>query len=84
MNETGASEEEACDYVKSMMFAEWKKMNKEVHTSTFSQYFIDTSINHSRMALFMYHNGDGHTIQAPDIQNRIISLIFEPIPITLK
>ncbi|WJX69365.1 hypothetical protein P8452_53622 [Trifolium repens] len=90
MNETGASEEEACDYVKSMMFAEWKKMNKEVHskkevhTSSFSQYFIDTSINISRMALFMYHNGDGHTIQAPDIQNRIISLIFEPIPITLK
>jgi (-)-alpha-terpineol synthase len=82
MNETGASEEEACDYVKSMMFAEWKKMNKEVHskkevhTSSFSQYFIDTSINISRMALFMYHNGDGHTIQAPDIQNRIISLIF--------
>ncbi|KEH38237.1 terpene synthase 10 isoform X2 [Medicago truncatula] len=80
MNETGASEVEACEYVKSMMFIEWKKMNKEAHGSSFSQCFIDTAVNLARMALFMYHHGDGHTIQAPEIKNRITSLVFQPIP----
>jgi spermidine/putrescine-binding protein len=82
MNETRASEVEAYEYIKYLMFAEWKKMNTEAHTSSFSQYFIDTFINHARVALFMYHNGDGHTIQDHEIQNRITSLVVEPIPIT--
>jgi len=81
MNETGASEVEACEYLKSMMFIEWKKLNKEAHSSSFSQCFIDTVVNHVRMALFMYHRGDGHTIQDPEIQYRITSLVFQPIPI---
>jgi len=81
MNETGASEVEACEYVKSMMFIEWKKLNKEAYDSSFSQCFIDTAINLARMALFMYHRGDGHTIQDPEIKNRITSLVFQPIPI---
>ncbi|WJX25782.1 hypothetical protein P8452_14787 [Trifolium repens] len=79
MNETGASEEEACEYVKSMMRTLWKKMNKEAHTSSFSQSFIDTAINMDRMALLMYQHGDGHSIQGPEIQNRIESLIWKPI-----
>jgi len=81
MNDTGASEVEACEYVKSMMFIEWKKLNKEAHRSSSSQCFIDTAVNLARMALFMYHHGDGHTIQAPEIKNRITSLVFQPIPI---
>jgi hypothetical protein len=79
MNETGASEEEACEYVKSMMRTLWKKMNKEAHTSSFSQSFIDTAINMDRMALLMYQHGDGHTSQDAAIQNRIESLIWKPI-----
>ncbi|XP_045799686.1 terpene synthase 10-like [Trifolium pratense] len=79
MNETGANEVEAHEHVKSMMFTMWKKMNKEAHDSSFSQSFIDTSINLARMALCMYQHGDGHTVQCPKIQDRIISLIFQPI-----
>ncbi|KAK2423870.1 terpene synthase [Trifolium repens] len=80
MNETGASEVEAHEHIKSMMCTMWKKMNKEAHNSSFSQSFIDTSINLARMALCIYQHGDGHTIQGPKIQNRILSLIFQPIP----
>jgi (-)-alpha-terpineol synthase len=80
MNETGANEVEAHKHVKSMMCTMWKKMNKEAHNSSFSQSFIDTSINLARMALCIYQHGDGHTIQGPKIQNRILSLIFQPIP----
>ncbi|XP_058751553.1 myrcene synthase, chloroplastic-like isoform X2 [Vicia villosa] len=81
MNETGASETEAREHVKSVIFTVWKKMNKEAHTSSFSKNFIDTGINLGRMALCMYLHGDGHTIQDPDINNRIMSLIFQSAPI---
>jgi hypothetical protein len=81
MNDRGASEVEAREYVKSLLCTTWKKMNKEAHTSSFSQSFIDTALNIGRMALFMYLHGDGHSIQDPEIQNRIMSLIFQPFPI---
>ncbi|RHN74437.1 putative myrcene synthase [Medicago truncatula] len=80
MNETGASEVEAHEYVKSMIHAEWKKMNKEAHSSSFSHSFIDIAINYGRVAMFMYQHGDGHTIQDTEMQNRIMSFIFRPIP----
>ncbi|KAK7324275.1 hypothetical protein VNO77_27807 [Canavalia gladiata] len=80
MNETGASEEEACEYIKSMLCVTWKKMNKEAHNSPFSQIFIDTTINLARMALCMYKDGDGHTIQDLEVKNLIQSLIVESIP----
>lgn len=54
-------------------------MNEEAHSSSFSQSFIDISINLGRMALFIYRHGDGHTIQDLEIQNRIQSLIWKPI-----
>nr|QPL17964.1 terpene synthase [Lathyrus odoratus] len=80
MKETGGSEDEAIEYVKSMLYSTWKKMNKEVHTSSFSNIFIETAMNIGRMALFMYQHGDGHSIQDRDIQTRIMSLTFQPIP----
>lgn len=82
--ETGASEAEAREHIKSIMDTIWKKMNKEASNSVFSKSFIDISINLGRMALFMYQHGDGHTIQDPEIQNRIQSLIWQPIPIISK
>lgn len=81
MNETGASEKEACEYVKSMMWIVWNKMNKEAHCSYFSRSFVDTAVNLARMALCMYQHGDGHTIQGPQIKNLILSLIFQPISV---
>ncbi|CAK8534682.1 unnamed protein product [Lathyrus sativus] len=79
MNESEASEIQARDHIKFMICAIWKKMNKEAHNSSLSQSFIDLSVNLSRMALFIYQHGDGHTIQDPEIQNRIQSLIWKPI-----
>lgn len=84
MKETGVSEPEACEYVKSMIHKMWKDMNKEVQSSTLSRSFIDVSLNLARMGLCMYQHGDGHTIQDPIIQNRIRSLIIQPIPIVLN
>ncbi|XP_058727505.1 terpene synthase 10-like isoform X2 [Vicia villosa] len=81
MNETGASESEAREYLKSMIFTLWKNMNKETHTSFFSEGFKDTIINLTRMSLCMYQHGDGHTIQDYEIQNHVMLLIFKPIPI---
>ncbi|CAI8587474.1 unnamed protein product [Vicia faba] len=81
MNQNGASEIEAREYVKSMIFTTWKKMNKEAHTSCFSESFKDSTINLARMALCMYQHGDGHTIQDSKIQNHVMLLIFNPIPI---
>lgn len=81
MNETGASEVEAREYIKSMIFTLWKKMNKETHTSSFSEGFKDSIINLTRMSLCMYQHGDGHTIQDSQIQNHVMLLIFKNIPI---
>ncbi|CAK8534681.1 unnamed protein product [Lathyrus sativus] len=81
MNKTGASERDACEHVNSMILTVWKKMNKEAHTSSFSRSFIDSAINIARMGMCMYMHGDGHSIQDPEIKNRIMSLIFEPVPI---
>jgi len=55
-------------------------MNKEAHSSSFSQSFIDIAINWGRVAMFMYKHEDGHSIQDADMKNRIMSLIFRPIP----
>ncbi|KAK7243798.1 hypothetical protein RIF29_38610 [Crotalaria pallida] len=80
MNETGSSEAAAREYVKSLMYTTWKKINEEAYNnSSLSRSFIDTAVNLARMALCMYQHGDGHTIQDPEIKNRIISLIFQPI-----
>lgn len=84
VNETGASEIEAREHVKSMIYTIWKKMNKEECSSPLSKSFIDIAINMSRMALFMYQHGDGHSIQDSEIQNRIQLLIWKPIPIISK
>ncbi|KAK7349816.1 hypothetical protein VNO77_07534 [Canavalia gladiata] len=81
MNENGVSEAEACEYIKSIMYTTWKKMNKETNNSFFSRNFTDTAINLARMALCMYQHGDGHTIQDLKIKNHILSLIIQPIPI---
>ncbi|XP_058751554.1 myrcene synthase, chloroplastic-like [Vicia villosa] len=81
MNENDASETEAREYVKSLILTLWKKMNKEAHTSSFSRSFVDISINLARMSLFMYLRGDAHTVQDSDVKNRVVSLIFQHVPI---
>ncbi|KAF1860001.1 hypothetical protein Lal_00027850 [Lupinus albus] len=71
MNETGASEEEACEYMKSMMHTPWKKMDEEVCNSSLPESFKYIAINIAKMAMCLYQHGDGHTIQDPIIKSLI-------------
>lgn len=80
MHESGATEDEARMYIKSLIIEMWKKLNKERASadSQIPQEFIDCAINIPRMALFMYKEGDGHG--HPDItESHVLSLLFNPI-----
>lgn len=80
MNETGASEGKAGEHIKIMICNTWKKMNEEVANSSFSPTYKEIALNHVRAALYMYQHGDGHTVQDPQTKNRILSLLFHPVP----
>lgn len=80
MHESGASEDEARSYIKTLIIKTWKKLNKERAgaKSRFSKEFIDCATNLSRMAQFMYGEGDGHG--CPDVtKSHVLSLLFTPI-----
>ncbi|KAI3706618.1 hypothetical protein L6452_24493 [Arctium lappa] len=81
MHETGATEDEARSYMKTLMFKTWKKLNKEradaAATSQFSLEF-ECAANLARMAPFMYSQGDGYG--SPELaKSHILSLLFNPI-----
>ena len=81
MNETGASEEDAREYIRCMISATCKKMNEvRVASSPFSQTYIDISFNFARMAQFMYQHGDGHGAGNHETKDRVLSLLIHPIP----
>ena len=80
MNETGASEADAREHVKRMIYSTWKMMNKEVRNSTYNQSFLDIVENLPKTALFFYQYEDGYTTQGPETKNRLSSLIMQPIP----
>ncbi|KAM4076882.1 hypothetical protein ACJW30_12G098300 [Castanea mollissima] len=82
MNETGASEEDAREYVRCMISATLKKMNEvRVASSPFSQTYIDISFNVARMAQFMYQHGDGHGAGNHETEAHILSLLIQFIPL---
>ena len=54
MNETGASEEDACEYIRYLISETWKKMNEERDAaSPLSETFIEIVFNLGRMAQCM-------------------------------
>ncbi|XP_076881178.1 R-linalool synthase QH1, chloroplastic-like [Bidens hawaiensis] len=80
MNDTGANEEEARVYIKGLIEATWKKLNKERACGycEFSKEFIDCASNIPRMTQFMYNDGDGHG--HPYItESHVLSLLFNPV-----
>nr|QHU78622.1 linalool synthase [Albizia julibrissin] len=81
MKETGASEQEAYEYVYALMCQTWKKMNEAVNNSEFSEGFTEISMNLARMAQYMYQHGDGHS-EDSHTNLRMLSLLNNPIPIT--
>jgi (-)-alpha-terpineol synthase len=81
MNETGVSEEDAREYIRSLISATWKKMNEERYASSpFSQIFIEIATNLVRMAQCMYQYGDGHGVEDRETKDRVLSLLIHPIP----
>ncbi|KVF40792.1 Terpene synthase, metal-binding domain-containing protein [Cynara cardunculus var. scolymus] len=82
MNETGATEAEARNYMKLLISKTWKKLNKEVTGvagSQFLQEFVDCATNLARMAQFMYGEGDGFGRPELVTKSYILSLLFNPI-----
>jgi (-)-alpha-terpineol synthase len=82
MNETGVSEEDACEYIRSLISATWKKMNEERYASSpFSQIFIEIAMSVARMAQCVYQYGDGYGIPNHETKDRVLSLLILPIPL---
>ncbi|KAG6670607.1 hypothetical protein I3843_Q051400 [Carya illinoinensis] len=79
MNDTGVSEEDARNYVRSLISATWEKFNKErTVTSPFSKTYIEIAMNLGRMAQCMYQYGDGHGSAESETKDRVLALRFIP------
>nr|QWQ79599.1 TPS41 [Juglans sigillata] len=82
MKDTGASEEDARQHMKSLISTTWKTINGErFATSSFSETFIKIAINMARVSQFMYQYGDGHGIGDRETKDRVQALFIHPIPI---
>ncbi|XP_030936303.1 myrcene synthase, chloroplastic-like [Quercus lobata] len=82
MNETGASEEDAYEYIRCLISAIWKKINEErAETSPFSDTFIEIIFNIVRVAHCMYQYGDGHGVGNHETKDCLLSLFVQPIPL---
>ncbi|KAL3614429.1 hypothetical protein CASFOL_042503 [Castilleja foliolosa] len=80
INDTGASREEAREYMKSMIYEMWKKMNEGVASeSPLSRNLVRVAVDFGRIALYIYEHGDGYGVQGPQTKTRISSLLFETI-----
>ncbi|KAL6535018.1 hypothetical protein OROMI_026392 [Orobanche minor] len=81
MNDTGGSMEEAREHVKFMIRETWKETNGERFKKKlpFSENFMKCAADLGRQAQYMYQYGDGHGISNPQMKERILGLIFEPI-----
>ncbi|GJV79544.1 R-linalool synthase QH1, chloroplastic-like protein [Tanacetum coccineum] len=80
MHETGATEEKAKAYIKSLIIEAWKKINKErmFVKSPSLQIFLECASNIGRMGQFTYERGD--IFGAPDdlYKSHATSLLFDP------
>ncbi|KAG7947269.1 hypothetical protein I3843_14G086200 [Carya illinoinensis] len=83
MKDTGASEEDARHYMKSLISAAWKTINGErFATSPFSQAFINIVVNMGRVAQIIYQYGDeGLGIGERETKDSVQALFIHPIPI---
>ncbi|XP_047339814.1 terpene synthase 10-like [Impatiens glandulifera] len=87
MREGGISMEEARQHVKELIRDAWKKINsaRVAPDCPFSKIFVEVTINHARVAQYIYQYGDGigHEIGG-DYKDRMALLLFEPIPLSFN
>jgi (-)-alpha-terpineol synthase len=82
MNESGASEEDAREHIRSLIDATWKKINEEgaaSPSSPLSQTFIEMARNLARIAQCMYQYEDGHGVVDRETKDRVLSLFIRPV-----
>ena len=84
MHETGASEEDACEYIQSLIGITWQKMNKDrAVKSPYSETFIEIVMNLARTAQSFYRHGDEFGTPNHETKDRIVSLLIQPFPICM-
>ncbi|KAL6136840.1 hypothetical protein ACLB2K_062135 [Fragaria x ananassa] len=81
MDEKGASEEEACDYIKGLICHSWKKINQESAKTTIPRSIVNLSQNMARAAHCIFEHGDGIGNSIGVTKDRLVSLIANPIPL---
>nr|AWF79085.1 terpene synthase [Pelargonium graveolens] len=84
MRESGGSEEDARKHVRKLIGTTWDKMNKAAAGCPFPKDYIRVALNIARMSHHMYQYGDGHASQNKASQDRILSLLIQPIPLTSR
>ncbi|CAK9149259.1 unnamed protein product [Ilex paraguariensis] len=82
MNENGASEEVAREFMNNLINEIWKTLNKDMHKNyPFSEPFLSACANHGRAAQCFYQQGDGHGVPDRWTKDYLISLLVQPIPL---
>nr|GMC89868.1 (-)-alpha-terpineol synthase-like [Ipomoea batatas] len=82
MRERRCSEEKAREYMNGLIAETWKKLNTELERieRPLPKEFRRTAMNVPRIAQFIYQHGDGFGLGQDEFKNRIMALLFEPIP----
>ena len=82
MHETGATEQEAREHVRYLIYETWKKLNAEIlKPYPFSKQFMGIPMDLARTAQCFYEDGDAYGIQDQETHGRLASLIVKPIPL---
>ncbi|KAK1437906.1 hypothetical protein QVD17_03706 [Tagetes erecta] len=84
MLENGVSEEIAREYVKVLIDKAWMKLleARVASSGVVADSIIDIAINVPRVALSMYQHGDGHGAPDASANDRLSSVIIQPITVT--
>nr|UZT70949.1 terpene synthase 4 [Paeonia delavayi] len=84
MTEESMSEEEARDHIKSLITDSWKKMNGESVKDSIPKAIVNMSMNMARTAQCIFQHGDGIGTSTGVTEDRLTSLLVNPIPINQK
>ncbi|CAD5173339.1 unnamed protein product [Musa acuminata subsp. malaccensis] len=80
MHETGVSEDAARGHIRGLIKGNWRTINGDrSFTSPFEENLKMMAINIPRMAQCIYQYGDGYGKPDGVIEDRIRSLLIEPI-----
>lgn len=79
MNDTGATEEVAREYIDSLVHETWKTLNKDMLGNyPFSEPLLTAIPNLARMTQCMYQHGDGHGMPDRWTKDNLSLLLVEP------